>query len=233
MALRSDGQRTKKRILQTCVRLFLENGYTQTTLQQICREAQVSTGSFFNLFGSKDGVLKELLSVMFRNQFALAQSTAGGALPPVYEYAVETAIQITLTELNGTLRDIYLEVYTRRELLDIVQSRTAGELHRIFGPYQPELTKADFLALEYCTGGMMRGCMANPCTADIPLEKKLHTFISLALRAYRVPEELIGRVLTFVAGLDIRDISRQVMEKLLTQLAMQYDLSAADVLPGA
>lgn len=233
MALRSDGQRTKKQILTACVRLFLENGYHQTTLQQICKEAQVSTGSFFNIFGSKDGVLLELIGFMYQEQFAIARTTAGNTLPPVYEYAVETSIQITLTELNEKLRDIYLEVYTQRNLMDIIQTKTARELKRIFGQYQPELTEKDFLALEICTAGMMRGCMANPCTESYPLEKKLHTFVSLALRAYNVPGELIHKVLDFVAGLDIRSISQRVMEELFHQLAMHYDFSLSGILPGA
>lgn len=233
MALRSDGQRTKKRILTACVRLFLENGYHQTTLQQICKEAQVSTGSFFNIFGSKDGVLLELVSFMYQEQFTFAKNTAGKVLPPVYEYAVETSIQITITELSENLRDIYLEAYSQKRILDFIQDKTARELHRIFGQYQPELTEEDFRAMEFCTGGMMRGCMANPCTESYTLEKKLQTFVSLALRAYNVPGELIHKVLDFVAGLDIRQISRQVMEELLHRMAMHYDLSLSGILPGA
>ena len=45
MAVRSDGLQTEKRILQACVRLFLENGYRRTTMLQIFKEAQVSSGS--------------------------------------------------------------------------------------------------------------------------------------------------------------------------------------------
>ena len=61
MAVRSDGLQTEKRILHTCVRLFLENGYRQTTMLQILMEAQVSSSSFQNIFHSKDGVLMELV----------------------------------------------------------------------------------------------------------------------------------------------------------------------------
>ena len=110
MAVRSDGIQTEKRILQACVRLFLENGYHQTTMLQILREAQVSSSSFQNLFRSKDGVLMVLVKFMFENQFGVARNVAGVALPPVYVYAAETALQITLTELNENLREIYIEV---------------------------------------------------------------------------------------------------------------------------
>ena len=231
MAVRSDGLQTEKRILQACVRLFLENGYRRTTMLQIFKEAQVSSGSFQNLFRSKDGVLLELVNFMFENQFGMARSVVGAELPPVYVYAAETALQITLTELNENLREIYLEAYTQEHLLDYIQRATAKELHRIFGPYQPGLTEQDFYELELGTAGLMRGYMANPCTADFPLERKLEKFLTLALRGYKVPEEELKKVLSFLAGLDIRGIAQKVMEELFRQLAMRYEFSSDGLLP--
>ena len=232
MAVRSDGLQTEKRILQACVRLFLENGYRRTTMLQIFKEAQVSSGSFQNLFRSKDGVLLELVNFMFENQFGMARSVAGAELPPVYVYAVETALQITLTELNENLREIYLEAYTQEHLLDYIQRATAKELHRIFGPYQPGLTEQDYYELELGTAGLMRGYMANPCTADFPLERKLEKFLTLALRGYKVPEEELQQVLAFLGGLDMRGIAQKVMEELFRQLAMRYEFSLDGLLPG-
>ena len=198
---------------------------------QILKEAQVSSSSFQNLFRSKDGVLLELVDFMFENQFGMARSVAGAELPPVYVYAAETALQITLTELNENLREIYLEAYTQEHLLDYIQRATAKELHRIFGPYQPELTEQDFYELELGTAGLMRGYMANPCTADFPLERKLEKFLTLALRGYKVPEEEVQQVLSFLGGLDIRGIAQKVMEELFRKLAMRYDFSPDGLLP--
>ena len=231
MAVRSDGLQTEKRILQACVRLFLENGYRRTTMLQIFKEAQVSSGSFQNLFRSKDGVLLELVKFMFENQFGMARSVAGAELPPVYVYAAETALQITLTELNENLREIYLEAYTQEHLLDYIQRATAKELHRIFGPYQPGLAEQDFYELELGTAGLMRGYMAHPSTADFPLERKLEKFLTLALRGYKVPEKELQQVLSFLAGLDIRGIAQKVMEELFRQLAMRYEFSPDGLLP--
>ena len=65
MAKRSDGFITERRILQVCVRLFLEKGYHETSTTQILKDAQVSSSSFQNLFHNKDGVLLELVKFMF------------------------------------------------------------------------------------------------------------------------------------------------------------------------
>ena len=160
IALTNASLPAKKRILTVCVKLFLEQGYKKTTVAEIVQKANVSNSSFQNIFRAKDGVLTELVEFMFSNQFGAAKKVAGTQLPPVYVYAVETAIQMTLTELNENLRDIYIEAYSHEEALEYIFRETAKELYQIFGPYQPQLTEQDFYALEIGSAGIMRGYMA-------------------------------------------------------------------------
>ena len=157
----------KKRILTVCVKLFLEQGYKKTTVAEIVHKAAVSNSIFQNIFRAKDGVLTELAEFMFSNQFSMARGVVGTQLPPVYVYAAETAIQMTLTELNENLREIYVESYTHSEVSEFIFRATARELYRIFGPYQPELTEEDFYALELGSAGLMRGYMVRPCGPNL------------------------------------------------------------------
>ena len=223
IAITSASLPTKKRILTVCVKLFLEKGYKQTTLAEINEKAGVSYSQFQYIFRAKDGVLTELAQFMFSNQFAMARSMAGEQLPPVYVYAVETAIQMTLTELNENLREIYIEAYTQKEASDYIFRETAKELYDIFGPYQPSLTPEDFYALEIGSAGLMRGYMAQPCGGALSLEKKLDCFLTMSLRAYQVPEPEAAQVRAFVATLDIRAMAQQLMDRLFHALEMRYD----------
>ena len=225
MAITSASLAAKKRILTACVRLFLEKGYKGTTIAEILREADVSASTFQNIFHAKDGILVELVEFMFGNQFRMARQMAGETLPPVYVYAAETAIQMTLTELNENLRDIYIEAYSHEEALEYIFRETAKELYQIFGPYQPQLTEQDFYALEIGSAGIMRGYMARPCDDVLTLEKKLVCFLSMSLRAYRVPEDEIHRVLAFMTELDIRAVAQQVMHQLFNALAMRFEFT--------
>ena len=229
IALTSASLPAKKRILTVCVKLFLEKGYRKTTLAEIIEKADVSYCSFQNIFRAKDGVLTELVAFMFSNQFAAARGTAEAHLPPVFVYAVETAIQMTLTELNENLREIYIEAYTQQEASDFILRETSKELHQIFGSYQPELTARDFYDMEIGSAGIMRGYMAHPCDGELTLEKKLRLFLTMSLRAYHVPADEIERVLGFVAELDIRAISEKVMQELFQALAMHYEFSLQQI----
>ena len=215
----------KKRILTVCVRLFLEKGYRRTTLAEIIEKADVSYSTFQNIFRAKDGVLTELVAFMFSNQFAMARSMTGAQLPPVYTYAVETAIQMTLTELNENLREIYIEAYTQKEASDYIFRETAKELYQIFSPYQPELTEQDFYFMEIGSAGIMRGFMAHPCDEALTLEKKLRTFLTMSLRSYHVPEDEIKKAVDFIGGMDIRAVSERVMHELFKALAMRFEFT--------
>lgn len=223
MAITSASLPAKKRILTVCVRLFLEKGYKRSTLAEIIKKADVSYSTFQNIFRAKDGVLTELVEFMFSNQFAMARDEAGAKLPPVYVYAVETAIQLTLTELNERLREIYLEAYSLPDTAEYIHLHTTAELKQIFGGSFPGYSDSDFYEMEIGTAGLMRGYMARKCDIHFPLDRKLSRFLTAAMRVYRVPEEEQRQVLAFIRPLDIRAIAAEVMEKLFAMLEMKFD----------
>lgn len=225
MTLRKSSQETKKRILSVCVRMFLEQGYHATTISQIIGEAGVSASSFQNIFHTKDGVLHELIAFMFSGQFSAARGMVGSELPPVYTYATETAIQLVLTELNENLREIYLEAYSLPATSDYIYQHTATELHKIFGPYFPDYSDRDFYELDIGTAGIMRGYMAKKCDIHFPLKTKLTSFLTLSMRAYRVPEEEQQRVLAYLKDIDICSVAENVMQQLFAALEMHFDFT--------
>lgn len=233
MALTSASLPAKKQILSVCVKLFLEQGYKKTTVADIVRLAGVSNSSFQNIFRAKDGVLTELVQFMYERQFAIAQNAATAALPPMYVYAIETSVQMALTELNENLREIYVEAYTHEEALSYIQHSTAQKLYEIFGRFQPELSEEDFFYLDLGTSGLMRGYMVHPCSEEFPLEEKLKRFLTSSLRVLKVPEQDVQQVVSFVLGLNIRGLSLQVMEGLFKALAMHYEFSLSGILPSA
>lgn len=228
MALRKDTMETKKRILSVCVRLFLQQGYHATAISQIAREADISVSSFQNIFRTKDAVLHELIAFMFGGQFGAARDIAGSALPPLYTYAVETAIQLTLTERNENLRDIYVVAYSLPETAEYIHRQTTSELQKIFGAYLPGCTQQDFYELEIGTAGLMRSYMARRCDLHFPLERKLSRFLTSALRVFRVPEEQQAQVLAYVAGLNVETLAESVMQQLFSMLEMTFDFKSSE-----
>ena len=221
--MRKDGAKTRKKILSVCVRLFLQQGYKETTVTQIVREAGITRGSYLNQFPTKDAVLMELVKTMFSSQFDMARSIAGDDLPPVYTYAVETSIQLALTELNENLRELYIESYTHPDTAEYIYLQTTSELKNIFAPYLPDHSESDFYDMEIGTSGLMRSYMAKRCDIHFPLQRKLECFLTAAMRVYRVPEEDQEKVLAFIAVLDIEAVASEIVQKVFAMLEMKFD----------
>ena len=57
-------QRTRQTIVDVATRLFVEQGYQQTTLAQIAEQADVSTSTFFNYFATKVDIVFCLLDLV-------------------------------------------------------------------------------------------------------------------------------------------------------------------------
>lgn len=230
--MRKDGAKTKKKLLSVCVRLFLEQGYKQTSVSQIVEESGVARGSYQNMFHTKDSILLELVGSMFEGQFSAARSITGDDLPPVYVYATETAVQLTLTELNENLREIYIEAYSLPSTSEYIYLHTTAELKKIFGSYFPDYSESDFYEMDIGTSGLMRNYMARRCDIHFPLDRKIKRFLELSLRSFKVPEQQQQEVIDYVAALDVEAIATNVMQQLFSMLEMKFDFKLTDPKPS-
>ena len=62
------GRNTKQKIVNTAWRLFYEQGYENTTVDEIVYESGTSKGSFYHYFESKDALLGSL-SFLFDEKY--------------------------------------------------------------------------------------------------------------------------------------------------------------------
>ena len=222
---RKSSEDTRKKILSVCVQLFIEKGYKETIMAEIVKTAGVSNSTFQNIFHSKDGVLMDLTEFMFENQFDVARKMLAkyASLGSAYLYAVETAIQLTLVELNENLREIYVEAYTFPKTMEYIYEKTSTVNYQLFHQYLPDHSESDFYEMEIGTGGIMRSYMAKPCNKYFTLEKKLDKFLEMTLAVYHVPEEDITAIRAFIAELDIKNIANTVMQELFKTLSMKFE----------
>lgn len=226
MPRRYDSEAARKRILSVSVRLFLERGYHGTTMATILKEADVSSSTFQNIFGTKDGVLFELLKLMFSGQFSAAGDAAallGSKASPAFVYALETSIQLTIVESNEIIRDLYLQSYTSERSLEYIRRNTAKQLQLAFQRYNPEFTEDDFYQLDIGTSGIMLGYMMRPCSDDFTLSQKIGRYLEMSLGALNVPAEERAAVVAAIQQQDLRAIAKGAVGQLFEALADTFD----------
>lgn len=226
MARRQDSEITKERILSACIKFFIEKGYHGTTIAEILNEADATNSSFQKIFKNKEGVLLELVKHMFGSQFEFAKFFFGGnEVSPALYYVAETAIQLTITELNENLRDIYVEAYNNRDALEFICQNTAKELQKLFGANLPSFGCEDFYEIDIATSGIMRAYMQKKCDETFSLEEKIEKFTAATLRIFGVPQSDIDEATEFVKNTDFRSTANAIMQNLFKKYRMKYNFN--------
>ena len=226
-------EQTRAQVLRYAVELFLEQGYQETTLDQIAQRIDRTKGAVLRAYPDKESILYALVTHMFRVQFSTARSLLGEKADPLLVYCVETAMQLHICELGEPLRDLYTSAYTLPTTSDFIYRSTAQELRLIFGKYLPDAAQSDFYELDLVSGGVMRGLMARKCDMYFTIEKKITLFLRCVLKIYDVPAQERETVIPQVLAMDLAAMARSTVENTVRLAQAGFDMetlraSAAD-----
>ena len=117
----------ESRMIYAAIKLFLENGYEQTTTVAIAQAAGMSSSAFFAVFANKEALLLKLTKWMYEKQFAITARLLGEGYEPEMFYAVEPSIQMYIAEKSEALRET---LSARREELAALATNREAALRR-------------------------------------------------------------------------------------------------------
>ena len=216
-------EETRAQVLRYAVVLFLEQGYRDTTLDQIAKRIERTKGAVLRAYPDKEAILYALVTHMFGEQFFVARSVLGENADPLLIYGVETALQLHICELSEPLRDLYTTAYTLPTTSDFIYRSTVKELMQIFGKYLPDAEQSEFYELELVSGGVMRGLMARKCDFYFTVEKKIALFLRCAMKIYDVPAEKREAVISQVQAMDLGALARSTVENTVRLAHAGFD----------
>ena len=212
-------EENKQLVLRAAAKLFLQKGYTATTLRQIATEAGVNIGSVMYLYESKENILCDLVSFVLGGQFAATEKLLAGKTEDVLLFwAAETTLQLYIAESSEYIRELYLAAYSHSKPASLIYQCIAEKLQVYFKAYYPAYEFKDFYELEIATGGIIRGFMSVPCDMYFTMQRKVKRYLETAFLVYKVPEPKIQEAINFVSQIDFEAAAPQVIEHLLAAL---------------
>ena len=132
---RKNGKNTKGKIVSSAWKIFYEQGYEETTIEDIVEESHTSKGSFYHYFDGKDALLGSL-SMVFDEKYEELRETmdpeqkAMDALLQMNKELFQMIDNSVSTELLARLLSSQLVIHGERSLMD--RNRTYFKmLHRI------------------------------------------------------------------------------------------------------
>ncbi len=206
----------KQVIMNVAAKNFLQHGYTNTTIKMITTEVGISTGSFNNIFQTKEDLLCELVAFVLNQQFSTTTKLIEGKTDDtILFYAAETTLQLHIVEMNENLRDVYAAAYSLPKPSAMIQQTITGKWEKVFGKYLPDLETKDFYKLEIATGGIMRGFMTIPCDMWFTMDQKIESFLECTFRLYSIPPEKIREAIEFVKQFDFAQIAQKTIAGII------------------
>ncbi len=150
------GETRRCEVAEVAQRIFLERGYSQTTMQSIAEEAGASKETLYRHFGSKEGLFTEIVRVKSAEiAVRLDEEITLNATPDEVLTHVGTSLLTTLT------RDDVLSFYG----WIVAETPRAPELGRIFYELGPAMVRAKLKTyLERATEQKVL-CCDNPVLA--------------------------------------------------------------------
>ena len=212
-------ERIKQNVLYSAAKLFLQKGYTATSVKEIAAGADVNVSTMLYILKSKEDILCELVNFVLEGQFStVGKLLEGKTQDKVLFYAAETTLQLYMAESAEEIRDLYAAAYSMPKSLRVIQHTITHKLMHLFKEYHPELEEKDFFKLEVASGGIIRNFMAIPCDMWFTMDQKVAAFLESSLLIYRISDEKIQEAIDFVGQFDFQAIAKMTIDSMMARL---------------
>lgn len=143
----SRAQATREKLLEAAIELVNQYGMKYLTVRNICEEAGLSTGSFYNLFDSKDDLVFYYLQNVFTTYKQKAEEDAAAhssleKIALIYRFYIECVLETGLEFITGLYaantnptfnfleRDPENEMVLDRVKEYLIEGKAAGEVRQ-------------------------------------------------------------------------------------------------------
>ncbi len=175
---------TRERIFRAAMRLFAENGFSETTTEQITDAADVGQGTFFNYFPTKPHVLTVLTEIQL-SKIGVAISEAQAGKLPIGEVLHRLTYSITeeiggSPELTRALLTAFLSNDEVRALTSKTMASAREQISGILTLGQQRGEVSDAVHAEHLALSFQRGIIGTMLLWAIGPKSNLRTWLEKA-----------------------------------------------------
>ncbi len=203
---------TRDKIIRVATGMFLENGYSATTVQAVCNELQISKGNFTFYFHSKEDVLTILTDWLCKFQWKLIKAEADDGISSLLALCFELMTMASACEESGVAKDFFISAYQSPKCLEIIHNNDTARAKEVFAEYCPSWTDEQFREAEILVAGIEHATL-NAIDQSVPLETRIAGALNTIMMIYGVPEEIRKMKIDKVLAMDYRSIGKRIFKE--------------------
>lgn len=203
---------TRLQIIQLAARLFVEEGYTNTTFGRLAKTLDLSTGNITFYFKTKDHLLAVLVNELCDFQALMMEHAAEEGKSSLLAYCLELTAMAAACEEDEATRDFFAASYTSEMTLNLIRKNDTEKTRTVFSSFRPDWSEEQWVATECIVSGIEFATIMTR-EEDIPLAVQIERTLDIILMLYGVPEELRRMKIQKVLSMDYRGLGRRILKE--------------------
>lgn len=187
----------RSKIIKISRRLFLEQGYENTTVRQILKKAGLSTGSLYHFFKNKEEILLLGLQDALIEISSLTDSKAAKYKEPLLRYALDVALGTSEILKHKHLFNFYNAVYKNESVENLVISLKVTKMKTLLKDLNLSFTDSEIHSRMLAIHGATRALMIAKINKQLSIDlKEIYSLIiRIALTEFKIPQKKIEKIL--------------------------------------
>ena len=207
----------RNKIIKISRRLFLEQGYENTTVRQVLKKASLSTGSLYHFFKNKEEILLFALKDALLEISSLTDSMAVKHNEPVLRYALGIALGTSeifkYKPLFNFYNALYKNEYAENFMISLKVTRMKKLLNDLNLHFTDDEIHTRILAIHGATRALTLAKINNQLSAN--LNDIYSLIIKIALSEFNIPKKKINKIIKLTTKIiQTKTFSRNLAEKL-------------------
>ncbi len=196
-------QQVRDNILDVSRQLFIQQGYTATTIREILSEAGITTGTLYHFFQDKEDILMQLAADHLDDVSTLIQSLLPDNPDPAVFYTLELSLLFTVITKHEMVADLYLNMYRSWRVADMICHNHGKRNRQLFEKFKKGMNDEWWYMRSLAITGIIQNCIAEQVNnKKISVEEYLQVVLSAAFGYFNIPagkiKPAISRALTII-----------------------------------
>lgn len=208
---------TKLEIIQVSTEMFLEKGFTNTSVKAISEELDISTGNLTFYFPTKEHLLAVMVEMLCNFQWKMMSQAAHDGNKSLLALGLELLAMAAISEENENMKDFYISAYAHPMTLEIIRRNDAQRAEILFKEYTSDWTEEEFLAAEILVSGIEYATLMTT-NENLPLETRIAGAFNTIMMIYDVPQELREVNIKKVLAMDYRKMGRRILQEFMVYI---------------
>ena len=209
MARKKVNNAIKMAMVRVANRMFLERGFSNTSVKAIAQELGISTGHITFYYPTKEHLLAILVEKLCDFQWQMMNQTVDEGKTSLMAICLELVAMAAICEENEIAKDFYLSSYTNPMCLEIIRKSDTRRAKEVFGEYCTGWNDENFAEAETLVSGIEYATLMT--THDsASLEIRIVGALNQIMTLYNVPEDVRKMKIDKVLAMDSGHIGRRI-----------------------